>query len=69
MRWGEMRWPNIGEIREVSGFLWLPKRLEFQWRWLEYVTIRQQWDGSHWINKWWDTNPWKVKSVLPEKPF
>ena len=33
--------PKDGEYREVTKFLWLPKRFDGGWRWLETVTTRQ----------------------------
>lgn len=62
--------PSIGEERQVSVFLWLPKTLHplsderWQTRWLERAIIRQRYEdwydgidgGSYWVNVGWVEN-------------
>ena len=33
--------PKDGDYRTITKFLWLPKRFDGVWIWLEKVTIRQ----------------------------
>ena len=61
-----MRWetnkkrflPREGETRQVSGFLFLPKGVKHQWRWLEDATWYEQYTYSEsaW-NKWLFMSP------------
>lgn len=36
-----IRRPKDGDRREVTRFLWLPRRFDGGWYWLETVTVRQ----------------------------
>lgn len=58
-----MRWrPRVishGIIRTVRRFLWLPRFIEGEWRWLERASIRQmyivglagnRWEDQRWID-------------------
>lgn len=35
------RQPKEGDTRTRTGFLWLPKKLSGEWRWLERATWKQ----------------------------
>lgn len=54
MRWGPKPEPMVGDIRNRCTFLFLPKELGGQTRWLELAAIRQEWKP---VIKWsgWDT--------------
>lgn len=43
MKWEakKSKGPNIGDSREVKQFLFFPKRIGTQWRWLEKSLIKQ----------------------------
>ncbi len=43
MRWKEKEYRD-GEKRVVKRFLFFPKLIEGEWRWLELVRIEQQFD-------------------------
>lgn len=60
-----MRWtsPKLGDKRIRSRFLIFPKRLQSQWRWLEYACWEEEyqyvsysfhydgkWQGRRWLN-------------------
>lgn len=34
--------PKEGDTRTKDGFLWLPKKLGNEWRWLEYAKWKQR---------------------------
>lgn len=34
--------PDLGDKRIISKFIWWPKKLSGQWRWLEYTKVVQQ---------------------------
>ena len=34
--------PQVGQFRVVVRYLWLPKRLDGEWRWLGFECIAQQ---------------------------
>lgn len=52
--------PQIDEIRIRTGFLWFPKTLEFQTRWLEVASWEEEynwvydggfyWEPLRWVN-------------------
>jgi hypothetical protein len=53
--------PNLGDTREVRAFLWLPKRINGETRWLE----RAVWEESYirllmsdWVFIGWRANRW-----------
>lgn len=52
MRWIDKK-PKPGDKRIVSGFLFLPKRLKGQYRWLEFTEWWQVFVGSEY-NDWCD---------------
>ena len=78
-----MRWykPELGERRTVRKFLWFPKRLHRETRWLEFAWIEQCYDRNPfgfretaWRNGWWATSPYDhpeseafVDSRFPER--
>ncbi|MCM1235744.1 MAG: hypothetical protein NC489_37085 [Ruminococcus flavefaciens] len=43
-----------GDTRIVTRFLFLPLRINCQWRWLELVKIHQSYGTitNHWSNDW-----------------
>ena len=49
MRWTpEVRTTPYGTMRDQSGFLWFPKCLGGEWRWLERASWTQRWSRG-WI--------------------
>lgn len=56
MKWGH---PTIGVGRYIKKFLWLPKRIKYETRWFEFVTISQSFQqagGRIGQGKWVDEN-------------
>jgi hypothetical protein len=62
-----MRWktpkqthPKCGDTREVTKFLFFPKRMRQEWRWLEKATWTQQYQiffyEDYNLGKWVDMN-------------
>ena len=67
MRWKQKQLPNYGARRIVKRFLLFPKRLDYEWRWLEQAKIQQRcgyvarfyevaatrhgWIDEHWIDE------------------
>lgn len=52
-----MRWKRTkpGTERIICRFLWLPKTINFETRWLEYACIKQRYRRDHytdWIRTW-----------------
>lgn len=41
------RQPQEGETRICKAYLWLPKRIGDEWRWLETATWRQEYRALH----------------------
>ncbi len=45
-----MRWPDksnrVGDVRVVQGFLFIPKCIQDEWRWLEYAKWREICDAD-----------------------
>lgn len=58
MRWKEKVW-KIGATRVVRRFLFFPRLVAGEWRWLETVKIQQQlrlevhYDGFYWEDISW----------------
>lgn len=52
MRWWVKKSPREGEIRIKTGFLFLPKKIKNQWRWLEFAEWEQVYDII-WHDKRW----------------
>ncbi|UUV47008.1 hypothetical protein [Bacillus phage vB_BanS-Thrax5] len=42
MRWKSGKPRHINQERHKTKFLWLPKKLEHEWRWLERATYLQR---------------------------
>ncbi len=60
MRWPSKKIPQKGDIRVIKKFLFLPKCLDDEWRWLEIARIKQvakvsYCDGDIW---WWKSLCW-----------
>ncbi len=68
MRWGKPKdtpLPKDGDRRRVTRFLWWPKKLQKEWRWLEAAVIEQRYEEvwfptpwgvvkpHHWVSKSW----------------
>ena len=65
MKWFEAPEPKREEKRERCGFLWYPKRIDREWRWLEFAAwietyiyvyhkvgdCGERWVATEWINK------------------
>lgn len=43
MKWIRKPLPNLGDRRQRSGFLWLPKRIGNEIRWLERACWIEEW--------------------------
>jgi len=62
MRWkpSKKSYPNYGDRRIVDRFLFLPKEMEGEWRWLEKASWGQQYQIFHYedyrVGKWVDLN-------------
>ena len=44
MRWIKPTPPARGTIRQVEKFLWFPKRIGFETRWLETTAWNEEWE-------------------------
>lgn len=60
MRWKEKSEPQWLDTRIKEHFLFFPKKINMEWRWLEKAKYKQYygewWDGGHcegWIDKEW----------------
>lgn len=51
-----MRWIGkiYGEQRIIRRFAIFPIKANSEWRWLEFVKIRQTWYGGSWHNDWFE---------------
>ena len=56
-----MRWKKnkVGDFRIVRRFLLFPRTINYETRWLEFATIKQQWyrdycDDLYWIDYNWE---------------
>ncbi|UUV45996.1 hypothetical protein [Bacillus phage vB_BanS-Thrax1] len=70
MRWKSGRPKYVGEIRVITEFLWFPRKINHEWRWLETAKIRQisEWSYNsgvkrmHWYDdEWVDDEKEEVK--------
>ena len=66
MRWNKKikKLPKLGDFKFKRKFLWFPKIIENQWRWLEFYTIKYEYKIVHrmvrklgffitsWNNEW-----------------
>ena len=51
--------PRLGAIRQVRGFLWKPKRVSNETRWLEIAVWKEKWNGGKWSPiAWVDQKGW-----------
>ena len=65
MKW--KRKAGYGDVRIVSGFLWLPRKIRDETRWFEHATWKQMWNGlrrGRWRGLWEDIS-WET----PEDPL
>lgn len=56
MRWSSKPKPEIGDCRVKVAFLWLPKKINNEWRWMEWAAWEEQYDeykGSWWLATRW----------------
>jgi len=55
MRWKAKPQPKLSDVRIIDCFLWLPKCVNDEWRWLENARISQQycyegvWKDLDWL--------------------
>ena len=62
-----MRWkhPQKFDLRTKTAFLWLPKRIYGETRWLETATWEEQFNytrgGYAWKPRWWVDEPSEAK--------
>jgi len=59
--------PQMGQKRKITKFLWFPKKIKNEWRWLEKTTFVQMYIEEHsntwmvstkgWIDLYWDSIP------------
>jgi hypothetical protein len=54
MRWATKRRPLDGQFRLRSRFLWAPKTIEGETRWLEFA---DWWERYSYTDTDWDTGP------------
>ncbi len=47
--------PTHGEWRDIEGFLYLPRRISYQWRWLEYAYWVERYYYGQWHKMYWST--------------
>lgn len=48
MRWKKEAPPKHGDIRVIRRFLFLPRTINNERRWLEFAHIYQRWDDGQW---------------------
>lgn len=65
MRWKDRKY---GTYREISKFLWFPKNINHETRWLENVTWFQTWQYGQYGDFWLDER-WIDNAKLPNPPF
>ena len=55
MKWKVKQPPKIGDTRTIRRFLWLPRRIGDEYRWLEWAEIRQGYFGPSvgWGDRAW----------------
>jgi hypothetical protein len=55
--WKARRVPKDGELRVVRKFLWRPRRINNEWRWLGCEQITQKYcrgvNMGWWVDRWW----------------
>lgn len=59
MRWKDISIPDEGEIRVIKKYLFFPRKIDGEWRWFEWVKIRQKY-YINWIGLWseWEDIEW-----------
>lgn len=58
MRFESKPKPKMGETRIKSKFLFLPKKINNQWRWLEKATWEEVFGYKKYDFKSWSANKW-----------
>lgn len=65
MRWFERpakRSPKVGDLRSRSGYLFFPKKIQGQWRWLEQASWTERY-SLDWVSSFSGTHYYKWKSI------
>jgi hypothetical protein len=78
LRWSFKK-PRVGEKRIIKKFLFLPKTIKGETRWLEWVTIEQQYldspgdiiiiDCPVWIDIDWINDEKKITNPVTKKKY
>lgn len=70
MRWMKLEkpTPTNGDLRTVRRFLWWPKTLGQETRWLEVATIQQVWSGSYSCGNRFKFDDWFDSAWHGEEP-
>lgn len=69
MKWKQYKRPNIGDERIITKFLWFPRTIMEETRWLEVASFRQRArccetdcldyeDGGCYCNRYWLDSAW-----------
>lgn len=53
MRWKERSRPRQWDERIVSAFLYIPVKLDGEWRWLEKATWQEMYGFRGWVEMAW----------------
>jgi hypothetical protein len=54
MRLKVKKMPEHNAKREIKTFLWLPKKIDYEWRWLENADITQRYNRRRFDWGWKD---------------
>lgn len=57
MKWYDPKPPRIGDQRVVTKFLWFPKNINGENRWLERASWVESWVRMM-DNSWWEPKRW-----------
>jgi hypothetical protein len=57
--------PKDQDYRVITKFLWFPKKIQNEWRWLEHAEIGQRY-GSWDLWPGWDDEEWIDTRKMPE---
>jgi hypothetical protein len=60
MRWPATERPKNGDIRTIDKFLFFPKCVNGEWRWLEKVIYQEVRDENYGNYDDWDCNKWSA---------
>lgn len=60
MRWTPKPLPDLGTLRVRVGFLWLPKKLNGEWRWLEYAAWSEEFVSYYEYGYGWEARAWEA---------